>query len=354
MGPLTAGAALEGFVASMDTGTRSARSVGQGMRVLAARMTACGVPWVALALPVAVTALSLMWLQFSALSLRQPATVMTAAVFLVAAGGCAVASLAPWGRYPAAVLGLFAVVFGGFAATSLPSALGVAMGWPLWDQTLLAVDRALGFDHPWLLDGLVQYPWAVNILRSCYTASVPMVLLAGLVLIALKRFDRLAEFKLLFALTIVVVVGSSAFFTAAGLLVDLPVSDQVRAVLPREAGIYHMGLFEVLRSGHAFAYAPGDNPGIVTFPSFHTCMALLVWYGLRDDPALKVPAIGYCVLTIVSTVPIGGHYVADLIAGAAVFAACAGTVAMRRGRADDALGRELEAVAISGRATPAV
>ena len=65
--------------------------------------------------------------------------------------------------------------------------------------------------------------------------------------------------------------------------------------------------------------------GVVTFPSFHAITALLIahaWRGLPGATLFKI----WAALVIVSAVPIGGHYVIDLVVGAAlwgVFAAIA-------------------------------
>ncbi len=294
-----------------------------GVRGIAATLAVCGVPLGALLLPLANALVSAVWLQHSNITLKQKDVIVAGGMFLFAAGVAFALARLGRARPLAALAGAFAVVYGGFAATSLPSALGVASGGPLWDAALTRADALLGFDHPALLAALVRHPAAVELLRICYGLTVPMVLLACLVLVLLRRYDRLREINGLFAITVTLVVGASTFFTAAGMLVHNPLEMATLSALPAGAGIYHMPLFEALRSGGPVLYGPFDNPGIVTFPSFHACMALLVGYGLRDDPVLRWPALLYALCTLVSTVPIGGHYVVDVIAGSAIFAACA-------------------------------
>ncbi|MET0589353.1 MAG: phosphatase PAP2 family protein [Novosphingobium sp.] len=57
----------------------------------------------------------------------------------------------------------------------------------------------------------------------------------------------------------------------------------------------------------------------VCFPSFHTAMALVIVQGFAQS-RLRWPAVIWGALTILSTIPMGGHYVTDLLGGMAVWA----------------------------------
>jgi len=50
-------------------------------------------------------------------------------------------------------------------------------------------------------------------------------------------------------------------------------------------------------------------------------MALMTPYALRGLPGLSAPAWCWGAPVIVSTIPIGGHYAIDFLAGAAIWAA---------------------------------
>ncbi len=57
--------------------------------------------------------------------------------------------------------------------------------------------------------------------------------------------------------------------------------------------------------------------GIVTFPSFHAAGAIILgYYGRHATAGCAIVAIDVAML--VSTVPIGGHYVVDVLAGATI------------------------------------
>ena len=57
---------------------------------------------------------------------------------------------------------------------------------------------------------------------------------------------------------------------------------------------------------------------MVQFPSFHTALALLTAYAVRDVPYLARPVLILNLIVIVATLPVGGHHLADIIGGAAI------------------------------------
>jgi hypothetical protein len=319
--PLAAAARLVGQIL---------RPIRSALRSMAGQLEACGVPAFALlALPVLNMLITMVWLPFSQLSPKLGDVAMALAIFGGLAGLAILASRSDKARPVAAVAGTIAVIFGGFASVSFPSALGTAMSTTLWDGPFLRFDRLLGVDHAAFYDWLVGVPYAVDAMSFCYGLTVLIVLLTGIVVVMLGRYERLGEFNVMFASTLTIVVLVSAMMPAAGLFTEVRFTAAVLQALPDGAGTYHLDLFYALRAGTPMAYGPFDNPGLIVFPSFHTCMALLVLYALRDDPVLKWPAAIYCAITVVATVPYGSHYVADLAGGAAIFAACAWAVRVR-------------------------
>jgi membrane-associated phospholipid phosphatase len=80
--------------------------------------------------------------------------------------------------------------------------------------------------------------------------------------------------------------------------------------------------------------------GVICFPSFHTVMALGYAYSLRRTGIIG-HTVGVANIVMLLGVPfIGGHYVIDMIAGAAIFVLAAlgvrYTLARRMGASEDA------------------
>ena len=290
---------------------------------LTAQLHACGVPVAGLVLPIVNTLVTLIWLQFSVLSAKPGDVLWAAGIFAAFSLVTLVASTFSRTQGLAAVAGTLAVVFGGFAAVSFPSALGAAQGGALWDSSFLWFDELLGFNHPALFAWFVWSPHVMQFIAGCYGLTILVIPLTCISLVILKRYDRVRELNFLFASTITIVVAVAALMPAAGLITAVRLPADVLMALPEEAGVYHLDLFHALRAGMPMAYGPFDNPGLIVFPSFHTCMALMLAYAFRDDPVMRWPALMYCICTVVGTVPMGSHYVADVIGGAAIFATCA-------------------------------
>jgi membrane-associated phospholipid phosphatase len=76
--------------------------------------------------------------------------------------------------------------------------------------------------------------------------------------------------------------------------------------------------FAALRDGSLSMIDMSAAQGIVSFPSFHTVLGIITAYALRGTRWLFVPILLLNAVMIVSTLPVGGHHLADVIAGAAI------------------------------------
>ena len=73
--------------------------------------------------------------------------------------------------------------------------------------------------------------------------------------------------------------------------------------------------------------------GLVTFPSFHTTLAIITTYAVRGVRYVFAPVCALNAVVIVATLPEGGHHLIDLVAGALI-AAVAIAVARSVGQAE--------------------
>ena len=67
--------------------------------------------------------------------------------------------------------------------------------------------------------------------------------------------------------------------------------------------------------------------GIVTMPSYHTVMAVLLTYAFRGTGLVGYGIATLNAVMLISIPPIGGHYLVDVIAGAAL---ALGAIAVQR------------------------
>jgi membrane-associated phospholipid phosphatase len=98
----------------------------------------------------------------------------------------------------------------------------------------------------------------------------------------------------------------------------------ISAVLPAYGPPHAYGIAtgwdEALTDLRQDAHVSYGYVGIVTFPSFHACVAVLFTLAMRGHLLALVTAALLNTVMLVSILPLGGHYLVDLIAGCAIAA----------------------------------
>ncbi len=210
---------------------------------------------------------------------------------------------------------LFLIVFTLVLATL--SYLACSLGWPLQDEGFEAFDRALGFYWPAHMSFVAERPALANFLLIAYQTSMPQVALVILVLVATQRYERLEQFLLLFAITATVVILSAAAWPSFGAFaVNLPPSEVLAPISDPYPAAWHMKHFLALRDGSLREIPLSNFQGLVSFPSFHTALALITVWALFPVRWFSAPIYVLNGVLIFSTLAIGGHYLADVIGGA--------------------------------------
>ena len=256
-----------------------------------------------------------------------------AAILAVAAAACALGYLYSAVRPDAR---LAALGFGGgyliayTLAAALLSYLGTSLSLPLLDAQFARADAALGFDWLATLELANAWPLLGKLLRAAYATSMPQVLFVFLMLATTRQLSRLADFLALFTATSLATIVAASLLPAAGAFVHFDPPAALRGVVGADAGIWHLKHFEALRSGAMRAIDPGTIEGLVTFPSFHAALAVITVWALWRTRWLALPALCLNALVIVSTVPVGGHYFVDVLAGIGIGAAAIGALAWWR------------------------
>ena len=199
---------------------------------------------------------------------------------------------------------------------------------PMQDASLLAIDRALGFDWGAYVRTVDAHPILATWLNYGYTMIGWPMFAIPVVLAATQRYRRIEEFTFAFGLALVVTTIVSGFVPAIGVFREIgldpasikhlnlaPYLDQVRDLAPARGGtLRHLDLLGL--------------GGIVTFPSFHAAAAVLYGWALWPVRWMR-PIVVLAFGAMLAATPInGGHYLIDIIAGVAV--AVLAIVAARR------------------------
>ena len=204
-----------------------------------------------------------------------------------------------------------ALLVAAWAPLGALSYLAAGLGLPYVDPQLAALDRALGFDwHAWraFVHGAPGSEAALRIVYfSSFVQIYALVFVAGLAGLG----DRVRELVALLIATGIVVVVLSGLFPAQSAWVHYDI-DLHKA--------YHLADLSTLRGQAAQVIDVGRQTGIVTFPSYHTAISLILVWVTRGIAPLFWPALALNAGVLVAIPTEGGHYLVDMLAGAAITA----------------------------------
>jgi hypothetical protein len=182
---------------------------------------------------------------------------------------------------------------------------------PLIDAQLAGFDEALGFDWVAWLGFVRDHPVLRFTLWASYI-SIMAQILASFVFFALAGIpDRNEEFLTNAIISVLVTTLVSAVLPALGALAYFGIQgrtpDDIRLVAE----------MTTLRDGTTTNFVMDRMEGIICFPSYHAVLAILLIYahrGLRWS-TLIVTALNIWMLVSIPSEGVGGHYLADEVAG---------------------------------------
>ncbi|NUR45024.1 MAG: hypothetical protein HOP91_02545 [Sphingomonas sp.] len=210
------------------------------------------------------------------------------------------------------------VGLGGMAGGAI-AMLELRFGLPLADPMLWSLDRSLGFNGIAAVDMLVrQGHWIFAIMAPSYNFTVPLFF-AGLIILSLIG-ERVEAWRAAFCfvgtllttciIAIAVPAKGLAMWAPQELLDRLP-PVAMRSFWPHFDEFY-FGADPVLRLQAI--------DGVVSYPSFHCIVGFLVLAMWRKNVLTLIAAAAWLVFMLLATLPGGGHYLVDLIAGFVVWA----------------------------------
>ncbi|QOZ31137.1 hypothetical protein XH92_04875 [Bradyrhizobium sp. CCBAU 53421] len=201
-------------------------------------------------------------------------------------------------------------------AGSTLSYLIAAAKLPLRDDVLANVDHLLGFDWPSFVAATNSNSFIATLLTTAYQSTGLMSQLVLAWLILQRRGDRLAEFIAVLSLSAVALCIGMRLILAAGAFAYFHPAPHTYAHFAALGDMWTFGrTFSMLRDGSLSVVDMAGVDGIVSFPSFHTMLGVMTIYAARDTRWLVVPVFIVNATMIVATMPVGGHHLADVLAG---------------------------------------
>jgi len=201
-------------------------------------------------------------------------------------------------------IGEYVLLWVCFVLVNAMSAYVIA-GWrlPLRDAELAGIDATIGFNRTALLQMVMARRWLRDILPIAY-GSLLLQAIFSTVYFALNGLsDRNREL----------------FITAAiACIATNLVSGIIPAIGPHPPlAPFQQALLDVRDDGWRLI-SVGHMQGIVTFPSFHTALAVLFIYAHRRPCRTFLPILLLNLLMLIAVPFWGHHYFIDEIAGAAL------------------------------------
>ncbi|MBY8827575.1 phosphatase PAP2 family protein [Hephaestia mangrovi] len=141
----------------------------------------------------------------------------------------------------------------------------------------------------------------------------PQLLIAILSLAA--AYGRVWHFLLSWIATLCIVVAIFAFYPVLGAYHHFGIAAADVPGMLDPTPWNQPALLEGLHRGTLRLISLGTLDGIVDYPSFHAGAAVLLTYGFWSIRTVRWPFAVLNALMLASAVPIGGHYVVDLLAG---------------------------------------
>ena len=181
--------------------------------------------------------------------------------------------------------------------------LTATLSFPLRDALFARADSVLGFDWRTWSSVAWSHPVFIKVLEVAYESNIyqPFILVLFFALWGPRGRNR--EF-----LTATVVAA----------LVTVIIAAVLPAFGPNRVYGIASGWDSILEALRAGSHQPLHYVGIVTFPSFHASMALILTTSVRSNRYALMVASLVNGLMLIATVPIGYHYLVDIIAGCAI------------------------------------
>ncbi|MGH7112966.1 MAG: phosphatase PAP2 family protein [Stellaceae bacterium] len=181
--------------------------------------------------------------------------------------------------------------------------IAAARGGPTHDAALAAIDSALGFDWAAWYNFLAPHVALRFILWLGYLSLMPQILVP-VIWFSLRDLDYF-NYELLLNNIVCLLIATALFllFPALGPL--------------QAGGQPGLPVLLALRGGGALSFEMTHLQGLISFPSYHMVLAVLLVWAHRRSPLL-IPIALVNLVMVVSIPTFGPHYLIDIVAGAMV------------------------------------
>lgn len=196
--------------------------------------------------------------------------------------------------------------------------LAMSIGMPLVDEKLIAMDKAIGFNWDSFIQAIDQYVFLSKMLEFSYITFEYQIFIVPLILIAYGQTKRAYAFVCGYGLLCFISSIIAIWYPALGTYAYWGFVQADMNAIDVRVGFNFLESFNAVRSGELFVLSLGVASGIVTFPSVHVGIALLLIWATWNTGMLRYPFLAMNIAMAVSAITHGSHYFVDVIMGAGV------------------------------------
>jgi hypothetical protein len=208
-----------------------------------------------------------------------------------------------------------------FAAVAAPlSYIAASAALPLQDARFDAIDRAMGFDWKALLGVMERWPAFHTVMLLIYLSLTLQMAATVLLLGFTGRLAWLRVYTLAFIFAALLTIAISAVLPAEGVWLHYGLKSANPAIVPVSASSWPA--FLGLRDGSFRQLMAIGSEGIITFPSLHAALAVILIAAFWPLRFVRWPSAVINSLMVAATPIDGSHYLIDVLAGIAVAVLC--------------------------------
>tara|TARA_R110002020_G_scaffold47651_1_gene135556 strand:- start:11765 stop:12571 length:807 start_codon:yes stop_codon:yes gene_type:complete len=198
--------------------------------------------------------------------------------------------------------------------------LAMALGFPLADARLSAMDQALGFDWLAFITFVDSHPVLSRVLQESYLSFGPQLLMVPIILVALGKIPRACAFIFGYGFLCFISSTISISYPALGTYSVYGVAQNDLQNINAHFGFFFLEDFNMVRTASSFVLKIDNTSGIITYPSVHAGVAFFIIWAMWDNRWTRWPFVVMNLLMAISAISHANHYLVDIIAGAGIAA----------------------------------
>ncbi len=187
------------------------------------------------------------------------------------------------------------------------------------DETLVSIDRWLGYDWVALVHWIAGYPLFGEVLRYVYASSLPQLIVLVLLLGFTRQEQQLHRFLLTGLIGALICIFVWSILPSTGASGSRGATDALNSGFHILVGPQYNAEVNRAISESVTRISPTETLGLIGFPSFHTVMACMSVYFVPRYKMLLAAFVLINALMIPAVLIHSGHHLMDVIGGFAVF-----------------------------------